>query len=179
MPKYTLSHSVFRNRWETISMIRIYSEQIILEQTNNQTIAKLISSAAAELMENAYKYSVTKGGMIAIEYDTDTKNYILTETNIIDQEHLHNLKNILLLINKDDPVISYKKMMLRSFENNTISQLGLAKIKYECNAAISYKTYNIKNQSYSGLESFISPVNMKDRKIVKIKVISNFSKIIL
>ena len=48
-------------------------------------------------------------------------------------------EKIFEMIKSGNPREVYKKMMLRSLELNSVNQLGLARIRYECSTEISYK----------------------------------------
>ena len=127
----------FGPNWDNISITRRYIDEMLYTETKT-SMAKNIASAASELMENAFKYSAGGGGCISIMINRDTESVEISVYNVAENNSLENLKKVIEIISKDDPEVMFRNMMLRSFEigpNN--SQLGLAKIRYECNASIN------------------------------------------
>lgn len=177
MAVYNIFRSFFGHEWETISVIRSLIEHIFYKHTNSYDRTKLFAAAASELMENAYKYSYTKSGIIEIDYNPLIKKFILKEINIADSYQIKNLEKVLKLIHKEDPEEAYKNMMIRAFEKHNISELGLAKIRYECNAFIKYSATNRitkKTSSYIGENTLFGKVELgEERKILKITVMTD------
>lgn len=183
MGVYNIFRSFFGHEWETISVIRSLIEHIFYKHTNSYDRTKLFAAAASELMENAYKYSYTKTGIIEIDYNPEIKKFILKEINIADIDHIKNLEKIIKMIHKEDPEEAYKNMMLRAFEKHKhhISELGLAKIRYECNAIIKFSATDKISQklsSYIGENTLFGDIKLGEkRKILKIKVITDIATI--
>ncbi|MBN2545853.1 MAG: hypothetical protein JXB50_08655 [Spirochaetes bacterium] len=180
MPVYNIFRTFFGHEWETISVIRSLIEHVFYKHTNNFDATKLFAAAASELMENAYKYSYTKNGIIEIDYKPEIKKFIIKEINIAETSKIKTLKSILNTIHKNDPEEAYKNMMLRAFQNHKISQLGLAKIRYECNADIKLNTIGRitkKYRSYIGPNTLLGNIKLdENKKIIKITVLTDIIK---
>jgi len=57
-------------------------------------------------------------------------------------ENVKTFETIFQEVNQGDPKEMYKKMMLKSFSDPETSQLGLARIRYECEGTITYELEN-------------------------------------
>jgi len=101
--------------------------------------AKKVATASSELVENVVKYSATGGAMIDIKKDPGTGKISLTIKNIASNDDINTFETIFKNVIGGDPKEMYKKMMLRSFNDPENSQLGLARIRYECQGEISYE----------------------------------------
>ncbi len=97
-----------------------------------------MATATSELVENIVKYSAVGGAQITILKDPGKGKVTLTIKNFASLNHLETFESIFQEINTGDPKDVYKKMMLRSFNSAKKSQLGLARIRYECQGDLSY-----------------------------------------
>ena len=66
----------------------------------------------------------------------------IVKTDDANKDKLESFEVVFDEIKEGDPQEIYKKMMLRSLTEPQVSQLGLARIKCECNADISYELSN-------------------------------------
>lgn len=128
----------FGPKWENVSNIRNFVTEMLSTGIVDINDAKKVATATSELVENIVKYSALGGALITILKDPCSGKVTLTIKNIASLDHLETFESIFKEITTGDPKEVYKKMMLRSFSNTEKSQLGLARIRYECQGIISY-----------------------------------------
>ncbi|MBN2533321.1 MAG: hypothetical protein JXB88_10535 [Spirochaetales bacterium] len=146
----------FYPNWEDIVVIRNFIISILSQKITSHEEAYRVALVASELMENACRYSTEEGINIELEQDMDNTHIELRIKNITHKENIKKFKKIFELINNGSAREAYKKMMIRviNSKDDAISQLGLARIRYEGHSEISYK-----------IESDIKPL-LKGRKNV-------------
>ena len=132
----------FGPKWENVTNIRIFVTEILSSGIIDVEDAKKVATATSELVENLVKYSTISGADIRITRDKSIGKISLSISNITNQENLTAFETIYHEICQGEPKEAYKKMMLKSFQSDEKSQLGLARIRYECQGKI---TYNISN----------------------------------
>lgn len=152
--------------WNNIYLTRKYISNILQEQRFNREIINKIEVALTELMENACKNSYVNWIIIELEKDLMNSSFFINVKNMTKNENLKEFKKILNLIDEKDPLLSYKEMMVRNCKSNGIklSQLGLARIIYECSAKIEY--YINKSKDFN----FISSDPYKDYVQLDVRV---------
>lgn len=128
----------FGPQWENVSNIRTFLTEMLSSGIVDINDAKKVATASSELVENVVKYSISGGAMIDIKKKPEKGKIFLTIKNIADSEHLDIFSTIYEQVTKGDPKEMYKQMMLRSFNDPGRSQLGLARIRYECQGEITY-----------------------------------------
>jgi len=132
----------FGPKWENVSNIRNFVTEILSTGIVDLDDAKKVATASSELVENVVKYSVVGGAVIDIKKDPTAGKISLTIKNVADIKDIKNFESIYTTVIDGDPKEIYKKMMLRSFNDPKHSQLGLARIRYECQGHISYEISN-------------------------------------
>jgi len=137
----------YRQRWENVSYIRHFVADMLSEEFCGLSDSKRVSTATSELVENLVKHSSNKIANISIATNTDGSEILLNATNTVSKELLEEFKVIFKEIYKSDPKTVYKEMMLRSLGEKEISQLGLARIRYECEGEISYSIESCKSKT--------------------------------
>jgi hypothetical protein len=132
--------------WEDAASLRSFLTYLIGKNIHHKQILEKIGIGISELINNTCKHSAINGIIFEIKENTDQSSLTINIKNITTKEKIHEFKKILTMIKKGNPKEIYKKMMYRSVEmmNNSkemtnISQLGLARIRYECSTRISYK----------------------------------------
>jgi len=164
----------FGYNWDNIAVTRRYIDEMVHNETKASN-AKLLSAAASELMENACKYSCYGGGYIAISIYQSSANLKIMVMNVTTDAHIRVLEEKIKRVLDGDPEQLYKKAMLESLESGK-SQLGLAKIRYECNASITLKILDhipdclVAKENLDVLYSIF-----KDAKAIEVSVISTFN----
>ncbi|MFH2091924.1 MAG: hypothetical protein ABIJ31_06140 [Pseudomonadota bacterium] len=128
----------FGPQWESVSIIRNFTAELLSLGIVNRDDAKKASTACSELIENVVKYSAAGGTMIDVTKDLGRGKIHLTIKNIASSKNVETFKTIFEEVTQGDPKEMYKKMMLRSFADPETSQLGLARIRYECQGTITY-----------------------------------------
>jgi hypothetical protein len=128
----------FGPKWENVSNIRNFVTEILSTGIVDLDDAKKVATASSELVENVVKYSVAGGAVIDIKKDPAAGKISLTIKNIATLKNIQTFESIYECVIDGDPKEVYKKMMLRSFSDPEHSQLGLARIRYECQGEISY-----------------------------------------
>ena len=132
----------FIPNWDDISKFRKFVNCLLSNKVTDETQAYRISMTIAELMENVCKFSAVGGAAIEIEHLEEKSQITVSVKNITRLENIEQFKYIFSLVNKGTAREAYRNMMLRSikFKDVSIRQLGLARIRYEGNSNISYKT---------------------------------------
>jgi len=132
-------------KWENVSYIRHFVADMLSEEFYGLSDSKRVSTATSELVENLVKHSSSKLANISISREGDASEILLKATNTVSKELLNQFETIFKDIYKGDPKTVYKEMMLRSLGEKDVSQLGLARIRYECEGEISYQVSNCKD----------------------------------
>ena len=135
----------FGPKWENVSNIRNFITDMLSAGIMDTSDAKKVATASSELVENVVKYSAVGGAIIDLKKDPGTGKISLTIKNVADQKRIATFKSIYSQIIEGDPKEIYKKMMLKSFNDPDNSQLGLARIRYECQGDITYTEENDTN----------------------------------
>jgi hypothetical protein len=128
--------------WEDISIIRNFIISILSQKITSYEEAYRVALVASELMENACRYSTSGGACLELEQGiSNTTQLEFRIRNITKEENIKEFKKIFELINNGSAGEAYKKMMMRIINNDgsTVSQLGLARIRYEGRSEISYE----------------------------------------
>lgn len=129
----------FGPQWESVSIIRNFATDLLSNGILDLNDAKKVATAVSELIENVVKYSAVGGTMIDVSKDLNKGKIRLTIMNIATDENVETFEKIFKEVNQGEPKEMYKKMMLKSFSDPENSQLGLARIRYECQGNISYE----------------------------------------
>ncbi len=129
----------FGPKWENVSNIRNFVTEILSTGIVDLDDAKKVATASSELVENVVKYSAAGGAVIDVKKDPEKGKISLTIKNIASLTNIETFESIYKTIIDGDPKEVYKKMMLRSFNDPEHSQLGLARIRYECRGDIFYE----------------------------------------
>lgn len=137
-------HMNFGPQWESVSIIRNFTTDMLSTGILDTNDAKKVSTACSELIENVVKYSAAGGAAIDMKKDLGNGVIFITIKNIADAHNLASFESVFQTVVNGEPKEVYKNMMLRSFSDPDTSQLGLARIRYECQGEISY---NISNDS--------------------------------
>jgi hypothetical protein len=126
--------------WEDIVIIRNFIISILSKKITSYDEAYRVAIVASELMENACKYSSTGGASIELEQKKNKTDIEFRIKNVTKEENIQKFIKIYNLVCSGPAEEVYKKMMIRviNSENNTVSQLGLARIRYEGCSDISY-----------------------------------------
>ena len=132
----------FGPKWENVSNIRNFVTEILSTGIVDLNDAKKVATASSELVENVVKYSAAGGAVIDIKKDPVAGKISLTIKNIASIKNIQTFESIYKTVIEGDPKEVYKKMMLRSFNDPENSQLGLARIRYECQGDIFYEVSN-------------------------------------
>jgi hypothetical protein len=127
--------------WDDIVIIRNFIISMLSQKITSYDEAYRIALVASELMENACRYSTIGGAIIELEQGNNQASIEFRIKNITREKNVEEFKKILGFINSGSAGDAYKKMMMRVINNsdNTISQLGLARIRYEGKSELSYE----------------------------------------
>ncbi|MBN2531751.1 MAG: hypothetical protein JXB88_02605 [Spirochaetales bacterium] len=131
----------FSHDWDDIVIIRNFIITILSRKITNYDEAYRVALVASELMENACRYSTIGGASIELEQGINETHIEFRIKNITKEENIKEFEKIFHIINTGSAGEAYKEMMLRVINRNdeTISQLGLARIRYEGQSEISYE----------------------------------------
>ncbi len=154
----------FGPKWENVSNIRNFVTEMLSTGIVDTIDAKKVATASSELVENVVKYSSVGGAMIDIQKNLSEGKIALTIKNISSVENIKTFESIYQKVIQGDPKEVYKQMMIRSFNDPDNSQLGLARIRYECQGNILYEI--------SDDISCISNISQENRSNKNLKLLS-------
>lgn len=131
----------FSPEWDDIVIIRNFIISILTRKVTNSEGAYRIAIVASELMENACRFSTAGEACIELEQDINKTHIEVRIKNITNEKSINEFIKIINLINSGTAGEAFKKMMIRVINNDddTESQLGLARIRYEGRSEISYE----------------------------------------
>jgi hypothetical protein len=131
----------FGLEWEDIVIIRNFIISILSKKITNYDEAYRVAIVASELMENACRYSTMGEASIELVQDINKTDIEFRIKNITNEENIQEFIKIFDLAYTGPAVDAYKKMMMRviNSKDDSISQLGLARIRYEGRSKISYE----------------------------------------
>jgi hypothetical protein len=114
---------------------------MLTQKITNHDEAYRVAIVASELMENVCRYSTGGTASIVVEQGKNREDIVVSIKNITKNENIEGFKKIFAMISSGSALEAYKNMMLRIIDNkdNTISQLGLARIRYEGRSELSYE----------------------------------------
>lgn len=124
--------------WKDIVNIRNFIIAMLSSKITDYTSAYRVGLVASELIENVCKYSAVGGASLEMEQNNNNPEFFLRLRNVTDQKAIGQLKEVHEMIYKGSAKKVYKKMMLRSLHRDISKQLGLARIRYEGQAEISF-----------------------------------------
>ena len=129
---------VFGPRWTYIATVRTFLQNFLSITLADNKWADVISMAASELLENAVKYASEEGTKISVEHSKDEAKLYLNVENFATPENSKVLAGEIEKVSTGDPQEVYlQKMQEAALRTDGGSQLGLARIRYESNAAIN------------------------------------------
>ena len=141
-PGYIL-HSYIYKKWDFIHYTRLYIYNIIRNLFNDLSCAEKVSSAAYELIENAYKYSPAQSDICIIlrmlknRFIVQIKNYTVGDAEKVYQVIKAEIKKVYA---NPDPGTAFKEKILESLNDpGGRSRLGMAKIRLETGAKLFVK----------------------------------------
>lgn len=175
---FDLQFSVY---WDSANQIRDFITSVLSNGIVDTETATNVAMAACELMENVYKNTALGGARITMEKDKLNSRIVLAVKNVAKKDNIKVFSDIFSLVHKEDAEKSYLSMMRRAYNREGVSQLGLARIRYECNAVIDYQTSE-SGVDFIDLLGELEYQDYKDRKnelemlkvIIKIPVKFNF-----
>jgi hypothetical protein len=132
----------FGPRWPYVSAIRNFIQNFLSIAISNQKQADQIAMSVSELVENAVKYSDDTETYLKINLLAHDHNRIeVIVKNHAKQDQAESLVKFVNEINSLPPLESYMDRMRKSVELD-ISQLGLARIRYEAGAELKAQYEN-------------------------------------
>ncbi|MCP3873543.1 MAG: hypothetical protein GY699_10370 [Desulfobacteraceae bacterium] len=160
-------HLNFGPHWDNVSNIRTFVTQMLSTKVLEMSDAKRVAIASSELIENVAKYS--EGGEAVVDIKKDVKNgkISIIVQNLANNSNIEKFESIYSLIIDGDPREVYKTMMLRSFNSPENSQLGLARIRYECQGEIFYQ---IDNDNVANIDLSEIDINNNDFQLLSVEV---------
>ena len=123
---------------ENITMIRHFFISMLAQGITNEQQAHEIAMASTEILENVSKFSAVGGVILEMEKQLDLSKLVFTVKNVTTKENFDSFKAIFETITKGSSDKAYRKMMIKSVDRKNISQLGLIRVRHECNAELSY-----------------------------------------
>jgi hypothetical protein len=133
----------FGPKWTYISTVRTFVENFMAITLENKKQATGIAMAVNELIENAVKFSDLEGSELNIYVTKEQKIIKVIVSNHASQENIDDLQRCLKNLFENSPLDAYLKRMKDSVVSlDGKSALGLARIRYECQAQISTSVEN-------------------------------------
>lgn len=114
---------------------------MLTQQITNYEEAYRVALVASELIENVCRYSTGGMASIDLEQGKNKSDIELRIRNLTKKENIEEFKKVFSIINSGSALDAYKAMMLRvvNSDDNSLSQLGLARIRYEGRSELDYE----------------------------------------
>jgi len=126
----------FGPRWKYISAARAFIQNFLTISISDQVKVDKIAVAASELLENSVKYASGEETGIGIKvYPSDDEEITVVVENSATPEAIELLKALFEKISQGNPLETYVNQMKEAaLRKDGMSQLGLARIRYETGA---------------------------------------------
>lgn len=124
--------------WSFISSTRIFVSSFCGHSVGDPEFADKVAMATHELLENAVKYSVMSGEPVRCQVGIDEDHVWVRIQNEAAPEHIETLQRVFEEVATGHPLEVYIERMQRSLSTDK-SELGLARIRYETDAAMELK----------------------------------------
>jgi hypothetical protein len=128
----------FGPRWKYIAVVRAFLQNFMALSASDNGRADKIAMAVSELLENAVKYATGEETGIGVWLNQEDESISVSVTNKASPESIAVLKANWDSVMDGDPLQVYiKKMQEAATRNDSKSQLGLVRIRYETGANMS------------------------------------------
>ncbi|HPC72372.1 MAG TPA: ATP-binding protein [Treponema sp.] len=125
----------FGPRWKYIAVVRAFIQNFIAVSYLDNLRADKIAMAASELLENAVKYAQGEETIVKLQLLPEKESIMVSVSNQASPEAIKGLKEIWDKVMQGDPLQAYiAQMQLAATRNDSKSQLGLVRIRYETGA---------------------------------------------
>ncbi|MCA1950129.1 MAG: hypothetical protein LDL24_06140 [Treponema sp.] len=125
----------FGPRWKYIAVVRAFIQNFIAVSYSDNIRADKIAMAASELLENAVKYAQGEETIVKLQLLPEKESIMVSVSNRASPEAIKGLQEIWNKVMQGDPLQSYiAQMQLAATRNDSKSQLGLVRIRYETGA---------------------------------------------
>lgn len=125
----------FGPRWKYIAVVRAFIQNFIAVSYSDNIRADKIAMAASELLENAVKYAQGEETIVKLQLLPEKGSIMVSVSNRASPEAIKGLQEIWDKVMQGDPLQSYiAQMQLAATRNDSKSQLGLVRIRYETGA---------------------------------------------
>lgn len=132
----------FGPRWKYISAARAFIQNFLTISIADQVKADRIAVAASELLENSVKYaSGEETGIIIKVFPSENESITVSVENYASEESINNLCSLFDKLTQGNPLENYVNQMKEAaLRSDGMSQLGLARIRYETGANMKLVT---------------------------------------
>jgi hypothetical protein len=125
----------FGPRWKYIAVVRAFIQNFLAISFADAARADKIAMAASELLENAVKYATGEETQVSVWLDQKDGDIEVSVSNKASPEAIAVLKANWESAMTGDPLAAYiRKMQEAATRNDSKSQLGLVRIRYETGA---------------------------------------------
>jgi len=124
---------------ELIDLVRRFIADFYHRLTADRVLRDRLAVATHELLENCVRYSTDGEARVRVEVSPEHR-LVITVDNDAQPGHLDALRKIIEEMNghEDGALAFYRVLMRRGAKDRDRSGLGLARIKAECDMAVSY-----------------------------------------
>ncbi|MCX7655414.1 MAG: ATP-binding protein [Treponemataceae bacterium] len=125
----------FGPRWKYIAVVRAFVQNFIAVSYSDTMRADKIAMAASELLENAVKYAQGEETIVKLQLLPEKESIMVSVSNRASPEAIQNLRTTWDKVMAGDPLQAYiAQMQLAATREDSKSQLGLVRIRYETGA---------------------------------------------
>jgi hypothetical protein len=124
---------------ELIDLVRRFIADFYHRLTDDRVLRDRLAVATHELLENCVRYSTDGEARVRVEV-TPENRLVVSVDNDAQPAHLESLRRLIEEMNghADGPLAFYRVLMRRGAKERDRSGLGLARIRAECDMALSY-----------------------------------------
>jgi Uncharacterized protein conserved in bacteria len=128
----------FGPRWKYIAVVRAFLQNFMALSSTDNGRGDKIAMAVSELLENAVKYATGDETDVGVWLNGSEDSIAVAVTNRASPESIKILQQNWASVMDGDPLQVYiKKMQEAATRNDSKSQLGLVRIRYETGADMS------------------------------------------
>ncbi|MDB5097169.1 MAG: histidine kinase [Cyanobacteria bacterium RYN_339] len=130
--------------WGGVSLLRTFTGAFFAPFSDSPGLTSKVELAVHELLENAIKYACSLDSPVRCRGKIAGDRIMLQVENRALEANIKTLRDEFRLVLAGDPLEVYLRMMERSLFNGDKSQLGLARVRYEADAALQLRV--VKNR---------------------------------
>lgn len=131
--------------WRLTADIRKLVASYCAHRLPDPTFTERVSMVCHELLENGVKYAATPDHQVALALELTSGQLVVTVANTSSAEHVARLQREMALVFDGDALEVYLRKMQENLDSD-VSQLGLARIRYEGEAELDANVQDLDVQ---------------------------------